>query len=126
MLENCKLGELNTKLQEAAKKGYLNVLDRQVPIRSPRASLNTLLQSSAAMVAKKWVCLTDDYCRRDHIDAHYLMFIHDELDSEMLPEFAEPYSILCKQAMKDAGEYYKIRVEISGEIKIGGSWLETH
>ena len=120
------LGELNSKLQEAAKKGYLNVLDRQVPIRSPRASLNTLLQSSAAMVAKKWVCLTDAYCLRDHIEWHPLMFIPDELDAEMKPEFAEPYSVLCRQAMKDAGEYYKIRVEISGEIKCGGSWLETH
>jgi hypothetical protein len=120
------LGELNERLQSASKKGYLNVLDRQVPIRSPRASLNTLLQSSAAMVAKKWVCLTDDYCRRDGIEWHPLMFIHDELDAEMLPEYADPYSLLCKQAMKDSGDYYKIRLEVTGEIKCGESWLETH
>lgn len=120
------LGELNERLQTASKKGYLNVLDRQVPIRSPRAALNTLLQSSAAMVAKKWVCLTDDYCHRDGIAWHPLMFIHDELDAEMLPQYADPYSLLCKQAMKDAGDYYKIRLEVTGEIKQGQSWLETH
>lgn len=120
------LGELTERLQTASKKGYINVLDRQVPIRSPRAALNTLLQSSAAMVAKKWVCLTDEYCQRDAIEKHQLMFVHDELDCEMLPQFAEPYSVLCKQAMKDAGRYYKIRLEIDGTVLVGSDWMETH
>ena len=30
------------------------------------------------------------------------------------------------QAIKDAGEYYKMRCPLDGEYKIGGSWYETH
>jgi hypothetical protein len=54
------------------------------------------------------------------------MTVHDEYDAEMLPEYVEAYSEVCLQSIGLAGEYYKIRLPVTGEVKQGRSWLEVH
>lgn len=120
------LKELLDRLKEASKKGYLNVLGRQVPLRSSHSALNTLLQSTAAIVMKKWVCLTDEYCKRDSIEWHPLLCVHDELDSECRPEFTEAYKANCLAAMGDAGKALGFRVPVTGNVLVGSNWFEVH
>lgn len=117
---------LNEALKVASKRNYLNVFDRQVPIRNARAALNTLLQCSAALVMKKWTCLTDEACQRDGIEYFPLLNIHDENDAEVREQFVKPYSDRCLTAMRLAGEYYRIRLPVTGEVKSGKNWLEVH
>jgi hypothetical protein len=118
--------DLSNALKEASKRKYLNVLDRRVPVRNPRAALNTLLQSSAALINKQWVVLTDFRCREQGVVYRPLMTIHDEYDAEMLPEYVEAYSKICLTSVRDAGDYYRIRLPVTGELKRGASWLSIH
>ena len=120
------LGDLVAALKEAAKRKYLNVLDRRVPIRSAHAALNTLLQSSAALINKKWVVLTDHRCREQGVVYRPLLTIHDEFTCEMLPEYVEAYSRICLESIGLSGDYYRIRVPVTGELGVGKNWLGVH
>jgi len=120
------LGDLVSALKTASTRKYLNVADRRVPIRSNHAALNTLLQSFSALIMKKWVCLTDEACRRQDVVYRPLLTVHDELDIECLPEYVDAYSKICLRSIGLAGEYYKVRLPVTGEVKQGSSWLEVH
>ena len=53
--------KLNAEIQKQARRGFLPGLDgRKLFVRSKHSALNTKLQSDAALIAKKWVCLSED------------------------------------------------------------------
>jgi DNA polymerase-1 len=120
------LADLGSAVQTAAKRGYLNVFDRRIPIRNTRAALNALLQGSAALINKKWVVLTDHRCREQGVVYRPLMTIHDEFTCEMLPEYVEAYSRICLESIGLSGDYYRIRVPVTGELGVGKNWLGVH
>ena len=50
------LNKLITDVQRASQRGYIIGLDgRHVKVRSQHSALNTLLQSSGAIVCKQWL-----------------------------------------------------------------------
>ena len=50
------LKRLIEDVQQKATKGYIKGLDgRQLKIRSAHKALNTLLQSSGALICKQWI-----------------------------------------------------------------------
>lgn len=114
-------------LKERSKRGYLFMPDgRRVPIRSPHAALNCLLQGSAAVLMKKWVTLTEDYNLRDGVDWFPLAIVHDELQSDVHPDSVTRYGHNCIQAIKDAGAYFRWTCPLDGEVKIGKNWAACH
>ena len=121
------LEDLLTTLASACKKGYIVIQDgRRIPVRSPHAALNCLLQSSAAVIMKRWVCYNDDLNVKDGVDYHLLAIIHDEIQADLRVGHEDQYKVNCMSAIKMAEKYYGWRCPLAGEAKTGFSWAQCH
>ncbi len=57
---------------------------------------------------------------------HQLAFVHDELQYETKPQYAEEIMSVLEISAKLAGEYYKLRCPIAAESKQGKTWADVH
>jgi DNA polymerase I-like protein with 3'-5' exonuclease and polymerase domains len=119
------LGDLLTAVRQAGERGSIKSIDgRKIAVDSPHKALNYLLQSGAGVVAKRWMVIANDNPPISH--AHQLAFIHDELQWETKPEFADVLKFHLELSAVMAGEYYKLRIPIAAEGKIGSTWADVH
>ena len=121
------LDQLLAGIKKASERGYLKAIDgRKIAVDSPHKALNYCLQGNSAILAKRWMLISNDNIKQLNITAHQLGFIHDELQYEC-PESES--STLCESlvlASCQAGESYNLRVRIDAEAKVGRDWSETH
>ena len=118
------LKELLEAVHNASEKGYVRGLDnRRILVDSRHKSLNYLLQGSAAIVAKRWMVLTD---KNKPQSAQQLAFIHDELQYECEPKDAEELKHTLEKSAKESGEHYGLRVPIAAEANAGETWADVH
>jgi len=118
------LSDLLKAVKRAAERGYVRGLDgRNISVDKGHVALNYLLQGSAAIIAKRWMVLTDAQLDSH---SHQLGFIHDELQYETIPESAEDLKFLLELTAAQAGEYYNLRLPIAAESKSGKNWAEVH
>jgi DNA polymerase I-like protein with 3'-5' exonuclease and polymerase domains len=121
-----------SELLEAVKKKVtqtgiiLSIDGRPIKVDSPHKSLNFLLQSGAACVAKRWMVINDETIKQTGLCASQLAFIHDELQFECAPEHAADLSTSLVFSAAAAGEYYNLRIPIEAEAKQGKNWSEVH
>jgi DNA polymerase I-like protein with 3'-5' exonuclease and polymerase domains len=120
-------GSLLDAVKKAAERGYIKAIDgRQIEVASPHKALNALLQSSSAVIAKRWMLINQETINSTNISARQLAFIHDELQFDCSKEHAEQLSTSLVFSAAAAGEYYNLRVPIGAEAKIGRDWSEVH
>ncbi len=113
--------------KKATDKGFLLSIDgRPIKVDSPHKALNYLLQSSAGVVAKRWMVINNDNIKTTGLCASQLAFIHDELQYECAPEHAQDLCSSLVYSAAEAGEYYKLRIPIEAESKQGRNWSEVH
>tara|TARA_B100000700_G_scaffold241812_1_gene269237 strand:- start:1553 stop:2815 length:1263 start_codon:yes stop_codon:yes gene_type:complete len=118
------LKELLEAVHKASERGFLYGLDhRRIGVDSRHKSLNYLLQSSAATIAKRWMVLANENLPQT---AHQLAFVHDELQFECKEEEAEDLKFLLELTAVQAGEYYNMRCPVAAESKSGANWAEVH
>ena len=111
----------------ASKKGWLRGLDgRHLMIRSEHAALNTLLQGAGAIVMKKALVILQKKLNCGIINASFCANVHDEWQIEVPEEDAERVGKMAVEAIKEAGEYFKLRCPLTGEYHVGNSWKDTH
>jgi DNA polymerase I-like protein with 3'-5' exonuclease and polymerase domains len=125
------LDNLLTDIRKAADRGFVKAVDgRRIPVDSPHKALNYLLQSSAGVVAKRWMVIANDNfptIGNDYLDhTHQLAFVHDELQFECLPIYQEDLKNHLELCAALAGEYYALRIPIAAEGKIGSTWADVH
>ena len=121
------LANLKDRVERAARRGYLVGLDgRHIRVRNIYSALNTLLQGAGAVVMKRALVILNHKMRRSCLDAHFVGNIHDEIQAEVKDEHVAIYSRMAEDAMREAGEYYKMRCPLAGEAKHGKTWRETH
>jgi DNA polymerase I-like protein with 3'-5' exonuclease and polymerase domains len=126
------LAKLRDNVSKAAEnRGYLKVLDgRKVPVRHKHASLNTLLQSTGAIICKRWLVEFHRKMQAEGFvlgeDYYQAAFVHDELQIIAKKSITERVGALCVEAIKDAGEAYNFRLRLDGEYNVGKNWAETH
>ena len=121
------LAELLEAIREKSKEGYIRSVDgRHIKVDSPHKALNYLLQSGAGVVAKRWMTINQSHIKELGLCASQLAFIHDELQFECPPDQAQDLSASLVLSSAEAGEYYKLRVPITAEAKIGANWAEVH
>lgn len=113
-------------VKKASKRGYLKVFNRRIPVRKAHAALNTLLQGSAGIIAKRWFVRICDVIRYRKYNAYPLLVVHDETQTEVVPEHLEGFTQDGLAAIGWAGRYYNMRLPLSGEAKYGRNWQETH
>ena len=119
------LEKLVTGVKEAAKaRGWIKAIDgRQIEVDSPHKALNYLLQSSAGVVAKRWMVIAHSL---NFHDAHQLAFIHDELQFECPTSCSTGLARHLEESAVLAGQFYSIRLPINAEAKIGSTWADVH
>lgn len=121
------LKALRNLVAKYASKGYVPALDgRKIWVRSEHAALNSLLQGAGAIVMKQALVILDEALRKRKVWYGYCANVHDEIQIETKPEYAELVGQLAVDSMRKAGEFFKLRCPISGEYKIGQSWKHTH
>ena len=117
--------------QKIQQRGYLKGIDgRILKVREQYKGLNVLLQSAGAIVMKKALCiLADDIDAKGwkiNEDIAFVLNIHDEYQAEVKPELVEEYKVMAVEAIRKAGEYFKMRCPLDGEAKVGENWYDTH
>ncbi|WP_316172988.1 DNA polymerase [Bradyrhizobium sp. SZCCHNRI2049] len=122
------LKKLLDAIKAAASRGYLKGLDgRRLAVRSAHSAPNTLLQSAGALVCKRWMVELDRAIPDDWREKlQQLAWVHDELQFECDEDIAEELGQLAVECIKRAGDYFGIKVPLTGEYKIGRNWAECH
>jgi len=125
------LDELLTAVRAAGDRGFIKSIDgRKISVDSPHKALNYLLQSSAGVVAKRWMVIANDNfptIDNEYLEnTHQLAFIHDELQWETTQLYAEDLKNHLEFSAALAGEYYELRIPIAAEGKIGSTWADVH
>jgi DNA polymerase I-like protein with 3'-5' exonuclease and polymerase domains len=111
----------------SAERGHLYGLDkRNVPIRSKHSALNFLCQGAGALVMKRALITMFKDFKREGLDVHPLLNVHDEVQLSILPEEKEHVGRITTQAITEAGRYFGLRCPLAGDAKVGLSWNETH
>lgn len=126
------LKSLTEDVKAAVKKrGWLRGIDGcRLPVRAQHSALNTLLQSAGAIVMKQAAIIQDRYIRTSGLipGVHYnhVLNVHDEVQIECLPEYADMIGQHGVAAIRSAGKELGFRCPLDGEYKIGNNWAETH
>jgi DNA polymerase I len=123
--------KLATKVAGAAERGYLIGLDsRRLPVRSPHAALNTLLQGAAAQIAKLWLVRYEENCEKEGWvngkDFWFSTFVHDEIQATFREDLAERAAEIAVASATQAGDELGMRCRVDAEAKIGNNWYDTH
>lgn len=124
------LQKLTEAVAKSAARGYLIGLDgRMLYVRKAHAALNTLLQSAAALLSKRWLVEIDEALRADARwagKAQQLIWYHDEVQFEVEPKLADDLGKLAVECITRASTFFKIRVPTTGEYKVGNNWADCH
>jgi DNA polymerase I-like protein with 3'-5' exonuclease and polymerase domains len=60
------------------------------------------------------------------LDAHQILWIHDELEYEVANADVDRLIEITEQSFLDSGRYWKFRVPLVGEAKVGTNWKNCH
>lgn len=119
--------KLIEKVKRISAKGYVPALDgRRIQVKSEHSSLNMLLQSAGAIIAKQWLVETNKMIVAEKLDAKLVAFVHDEQELDCSEKDAERVAEICIEAAKIAGEKLCMRLEVAAEAKIGKTWYDVH
>jgi len=112
----------------AESTGILKGLDGR-PIRIQgkiHASLNYLLQSSGAIITKKWLLESYRLMNEAKLDYWPLIYCHDELGVSAHPDHVEQIEFCLNAAIKNVENAIKFRCPLDVETKHGGTWADVH
>ena len=78
-------------------------------------------------MCKQWMVELDAAIPLEWRDrVQQLAWVHDELQFECDPDLAEPLGKLAVECITRAGQFFNIRIPLTGEYKIGHNWAECH
>lgn len=125
------LGRLKRAVGEASKKGHILSLDgRKIPIRSSHAALNSLLQSTGAVLCKNWFLTIKKMLESAGLvwgtDFYFLAHIHDEVQIATKKGLEEIVGNATIEAAQKVAERFQFKCPLAAEYKIGQSWAECH
>jgi DNA polymerase-1 len=118
------LNRLIETVQDKAERGYLIGLDkRRIAVRAAFSALNTLLQGSGAIVCKQWI---HELHPKFNNETKLVAWVHDEIIIETTKERSDGIAKEAIDSIRRAGQSLQLRVELTGEARIGSNWSEIH
>lgn len=115
-------------VRKAALHGYIQgPLGRRFQTSSNAAykAANYIVQGSAAQVVKKAMIDSDAYLRKNKIDGHLIMTIHDELAFEIRKDQANMKNIVgLKNVMESYGKLFGIPKLPTDAERVRKNWME--
>ena len=124
--------QLKDKVDEkVTERGYLIGIDgRHLQIRSRHSALNQLLQSTGSLTVKKATCILYEDLKINKLrwGIHYafVAHIHDEIQALVKPQHVSLYKKLAIECFQKSGEYFNLKCPMTGEVREGKNWMETH
>ena len=108
--------------------GWLECLDGGwVRCPSPHASVNYRIQPAEAVVMKKAaIILRDKLGSLWNREVLQVGVVHDEILMDVEPEVSSTVMDFGRAAIKEAGEYYNLKLELEGDAKEGNDWSQVH
>lgn len=111
--------------RQAERRGYITAIDgRRISTPTSHFALPALLQGNEAIVMKQVLITTKEDAK--HLTWNQLAVVHDEIQAEVLREQAKELGEITVNAIRKAGEFFKLNCPLDGESKIGNNWMETH
>tara|TARA_R100000808_G_scaffold6841_2_gene20161 strand:- start:835 stop:2577 length:1743 start_codon:yes stop_codon:yes gene_type:complete len=118
------LNMLIQNVQDKAERGYLIGLDkRKIVVRAAFSALNTLLQGGGAIVCKQWIHELNTIFNSN---TKLVAWVHDEIIIETTKEHADEVANKAIDAIRKAGQSLQLRVELTGDARVGANWSEIH
>jgi DNA polymerase I-like protein with 3'-5' exonuclease and polymerase domains len=99
---------------------------RPIFCNSKHKLVNYLVQSDEAILMKYFYCLLWNALQRERLDAHIVLFYHDEVQIVAREDHAERVAELSAKLLVKAGQLLGITVPTEGDPSIGNNWRETH
>lgn len=121
-----------SRLREAVvykgtSEGRLRAIDgRQLVVRHPHASINTLIQGSSAVLMKKWFMNTAANLKAKKTGAKLVAMVHDEMVIECVKESIDSVSDCVKIAISQVNKEYDLRCKLDCDVQTGNNWSEIH
>ena len=116
----------------AENRKYLPSIDgRKIHVRSfmgkilVHTALNCRLQADGSIVTKRAMIIANDRINDLKLDASQIVFYHDEMAYDSHPSCAQEVGEILVDSMRLAGEYYHLKIPITGEYVLGKDW-STH
>lgn len=111
-----------------AARGYMQAIDgRFIRCDSEHHMMAVYLQSSEAILMKHANVLWKKWLDKENIWYKQVAWCHDEWITEALnKQEAEYIGKLQSKAIKEIGERFNLNCPMSGEFKIGRTWLQAH
>mgnify|MGYP001822083681 FL=1 len=114
-------------IKQETKNGWIAGLDgRKIMIRSPHSAVNAKFQSGGSIVVKMATVFMNKWIKEAGLDAHQIIHMHDEIQFEVHPRDVEALTDICHRSWKASGEYFKLNVPITGDVRVGKNWSDTH
>ena len=125
------LAKLKSQVATAAKKGFILSIDgRRIPIRSPHAALNSLLQSTGSVLCKAWLLAINNELKAQGLvwgkDYYFLGWIHDEVQIAVKQGLESQVGNIAVGMAPQVGEAFSFRCPLAAEYRSGSTWAETH
>jgi len=118
---------LKSKVERIAEKGRLPGLNGyQLTVRSAHSSLNTLLQSAGAIIAKQWLVQIKKNLTAAKIPYKLVAWIHDEVQIECPKEYGDRVGEVVVHSAKEAGEILQFRCPVGAEYGVAENWAGSH
>lgn len=121
------LDRLITRVEAAAKRGYLYGLDgRKLFIRRGKSPLNLLIQGGGAVAMKQALVYLYDDIQRDKLNCHLIGSFHDEFCLESIKKDVDRVVILCYDCLPQVTKYFNLNCPLESDVKVGHNWAECH
>jgi hypothetical protein len=124
-------GSLQDQLRiRVADRGRVKGLDgRLIPLRKEHAALNTLIQSSGAILCKQWGAdAFENLSNRLQYgkDFFFCAWVHDEYQVACREELVETVGDTLVSCARRAGLPFNFRIRLDSEYSVADSWAGTH
>lgn len=117
----------DSRLREDAKRGHFVGLDKRLVLfPAPHYILAGYLQNGESVVMKRASLLWSKELRHLQIPFRAVDFVHDEWQTETLPEFADKVGQVQADSIRIVGEDLGLNCPLAGNYNIGMNWKETH
>lgn len=122
---------VNAVKMKVRTSGKLKGLDgRPIFCRAEHSGLNFLLQSSGAILSKRWLVIGQDLLDEAgltyNVDYTRCAYVHDEIQLSVVPQEVDRVKNILEISAPLAGQYYNFRVPITASADHGENWAATH
>lgn len=113
--------------REYKQTGRITLCDgSKVAMKSSHTVIPYLLQGDESRIMKLAAIYIDTEIRRQDLDVLKVGDIHDEHQYDVYEPHVDAFIKLCEGCFKRAGEFFKYKVPMECDAKIGMTWAMTH